>query len=1304
MQYGRHDGTSALAVIGMGCRFPNARSVEELWDLLVGNEDAVTEVPADRFDVDPVYDPLPGTPGRTASRHGGFLDDAFGFDAAFFGIAPVDAESMDPQQRLLLHVVWEALEDAGLTPDRLAGSRTGVFVGQATSDYAEQAGADQDRPGGAGRPMAGAPGQALRDAVGQRIRAATAGRVSYALDLRGPSLVIDTACSSSLVAVHAARQSLLTGESDLAVAAGVNLLLSPRDAVAYSEGGMLSPGGRCRFGEATADGFVRSEGVGTVVLKRLDDALRDGDPVQALVLGSAVTNDGRASGLLLQPSVEGQADMVREACRSAGIRPQQLDYVEAHGTGTPIGDEVELRALAEATGEGRAPERPLLTGSLKTNIGHAEAAAGIAGLIKAVLTIRRGVIPASLHLKRPHPVLADEGLPVEIVTTNRPLARAHGEALLGVSSFGLSGTNAHAVIGEYVARPAGRHTHTRSHLNPDQPAAGRATGPQLLVLSARSPAALRRTAGRYADHLSPHGRGRVSSLQDICATAATRRAAHPHRLWVVGASHDDLAHKLRTLADGEAITDGGVDDAGYGPGGYGAEKPTTFVFAGQGSQWAGMARDLLAASPAFRAELDRCDQAIRAELGWSVRALLEDPPENPPTGVATVQPALWAVQVSLAALWRDLGVGPRLCIGHSMGEAAAAYVSGALSLPDAARVICRRSTLMERAAGHGAMLAVELSAEQAQETVARHDGAVCVAAENAPTSCVLAGDPAALDRIAKELDERGVLNRRIRVDVASHSPDVEPLRDELREQLATLAPTDTAAVTSMLSTVRATTVRGPELDGAYWAENLRRTVRFAPTLRAAAQHGDSVFVEVGPHPLLLTAIEDTLAEAGLDGTAVGTMRRDEDTRTGILRAAGRIFAAGGAVDWTRWYGDRHRAVPLPSYPWEAVHYRRTGAGAAAGAGRKAYAGPGRAERRVRPVDTSAWRTEAWAEGVSVQGVTPVPPVVHCVTLLDAAREVLREEQGGKDGPLALEDVALEAGELLTPDMLGDADVRVAFEGDAAAVEFRAGPENAWRRCVTARPRLLPAEQPEEEPQELLRTLDRALERCREYVSEDRFHARAAARGVVVGEPFRAVEQLWRDDGVAVARMRKPKVPGPAAWEAALLPLLATDDELGAPAAFASVRLFTQLPDAFWTVCRLKRAEDDGVQRADVLLMTQLGRPVARFDGIRLQRAPEQTAGSTQYAVHAHGGVSTPPAGHRSPRTALAAAAAATLGMSQNDLDPRRPLRDLGLDSLMAARLRHRLRREHGIEITAGRLLSGESVDTLTRNLGAGTPA
>jgi acyl transferase domain-containing protein len=432
--------STAVAVVGIGCRFPGANNPEEFWERLLSRTDSVRVVPEDRFDISTHYSSDRQEPGKTVSRHGGFIDGAYAFDAGFFGISPAEAAEMDPQQRVLLHVAWEALEDAGLRPSALAGSRTGVFVGQATADYDE-----------IHRPLDGQT--TVRAAAGRRLRGVTAGRVSYAMDLRGPSIVLDTACSSSLVAVHAARQSLLTGESDLALAGGVNLILSPQDAVVYSQSGMLSPDGRCKFGDASGDGFVRSEGVGLVVLKRLPDALRDGDPVRALLLGTAVTNDGKGSGLLLKPAESGQVATIEEACAAAGISPGHLDYVEAHGTGTPVGDGVELSALASARRDAPDAERPLPVGSVKTNIGHPEAAAGIAGLIKAVLIAEHGVIPASLHCAEPHPLLAAGTLPIRLVTDNEPLAARGDRALVGISSFGLSGTNAHAVVGSFTERP-----------------------------------------------------------------------------------------------------------------------------------------------------------------------------------------------------------------------------------------------------------------------------------------------------------------------------------------------------------------------------------------------------------------------------------------------------------------------------------------------------------------------------------------------------------------------------------------------------------------------------------------------------------------------------------------------------------------------------------------------------------------------------------------------------------------------------------------------------------------------------------
>ncbi|MDO0929413.1 beta-ketoacyl synthase N-terminal-like domain-containing protein [Streptomyces sp. TG1A-8] len=1317
--------TMPVAIIGMGCRFPGIGSVDDLWDVLIDNTDTVTPVPHDRFDVDHCHDTSPMTPGRTVSRHGGFLTDPFGFDAAFFGVSPAEARDMDPQQRLLLHVVWEALESAGIRPSRLAGSRSGVFVGQATSEYA-----DTD-------PRADEPD--VHGMVGSRLRAVTAGRVSYALDLRGPSVVLDTACSSSLVAVHAARQSLLTGESDLCVAAGVNIILSPHDSIAYSQGDMLSPGGRCRFGDARADGFVRSEGVGVVVLKRLDDALRDNDPVRALLLGSAVTNDGAGSGLLLRPSVEGQADMLREACASAGVKPSELDYVEAHGTGTRVGDAVELRALAESAGQGRAAGRPLLTGSVKTNIGHAEAAAGIAGLIKTVLILRHGVVPASLHLDEPHPLLGQDGFPVRVVTRNQPLTAAGPRALLGVSSFGLSGTNAHVVVGAHVPEPAPATDDTVTD-----------TGPHLLVLSARTAGSLRRLAADYAAYLGPTGAGRRHRLRDICAAAATGRDPHPHRLWVVGDDHDSLSRRLRALADGETLPDGGTADAGSS-----SDRRIVFVFSGQGAQWAGMGRTLYRSSPAFRSALDACDRAVRGELGWSVLDRLTSDAEFP-TDVDVVQPVLWAVQVALAAAWRERGVQPHLCMGHSMGEVAAAHVSGALSLDEAAAVICRRSRLMQRTAGRGAMLVVELSAARARQRAEAYGDAVCVAAENAPTTTVLAGDPASLAALRTELERDGVLCRPVKVNVASHSPQMDAVRDDLLRELSGLSPT--SGGTGMVSTVYGHEVEGPQLTAAYWVDNLRRPVRFADALRRAAQGTDSVFLEVGPHPVLLAAMDDTLGAAGVDTAAVASLYRAGDEPTELARAAGRLFAHGGWVDWRRWYGGGPRHVPsLPTYSWDAVRYRRDPA--VPTAVQRAGA------RQVRRIDLGAWGATAdWGDGVAVHGVAAVPPVAYLAAMLETAQEADR------GAPLELRDVRL--GDACVPlDAAGDTVLHVALDGHRQgggadpAVTVRASVRGAPDSVLCASGRIVRAEGGGAGPV-APDTLDAALARCRHYLGAQDFPLLARRHGHDIAEPFRGPEHLWRRDGEAVARVRLAKPLPHVGWETGLQTILAArpgavsgrDDAAHVPVSFDAVRFHAELEPEFWSLSTV-RAEDGGAfLLADVLLIAPDRRVLARFSGIRLRRlAQTSPAGPPLARVSAlvpavtqrcavplthlarkvagalgAGAVARPPrpaaaprfAGDRTPAAARTATdapsrasapssrprraedaaealveySAALLGMRASDIDERLSLRELGLDSLMATRLRQHLQRGHGTEITAGRLLGTESIADLRRSL------
>ncbi|MEU9172342.1 beta-ketoacyl synthase N-terminal-like domain-containing protein [Streptomyces sp. NPDC048420] len=1335
-------GPIPVAIVGMGCRFPQASGVPELWANLLANIDSITPVPSDRFDIDRHYSPTPEAYGKTISRHGGFLSDPFAFDAGFFGISPVEAATMDPQQRILLHVVWEALEDAGIRPSTLAGSRSGVFVGQATAEYSET------------QPPTGGP--SVREAAGSRLRAVTAGRVSYALDLHGPSVVLDTACSSSLVAVHHARQSLLSGESDLAVAGGVNIILSPHDAIAYSHSGMLSPGGRCRFGDASGDGFVRSEGIGVVILKRLADAERDGDPVRAVLLGTAVTNDGRGSGLLLKPSVSGQTHMIEEACRAAGVTPGQIDYVEAHGTGTPVGDGVELSALAAANDGTRTVRRPLRTGSVKSNIGHTEAAAGIAGLIKAVLIAEHGTIPASLHCGQPHPLLAEGKVPVRVVTANEPLDKAGPQALVSVSSFGLSGTNAHAIIGEFTGTAA-PPAHARHH---GGAAAARETSlprrPPLLVLSARSRESLRRLAQAYAEHLG--GAGREYALDELCAAAALRRDHHPFRMWATGATHEQMAAHLLALSRGEQILEGGTGEAGFGH-----ERPTVLVFPGQGSQWQGMARGLLAASPAFRSALTECDSLVRAELDWSPLDLLNSDLEFPHT-VEKVQPTLWAVQVALTEALRDAGVRPDVCVGHSMGEVAAAQACGALTLRDAASVICRRSRLMGRVAGRGGMLVVGLPSDEVQQAVAGRTG-VCVAAENAPSMTVLAGPVPELERLAEEWDAHGVLCRPVNVDVPSHSPVMEEVREDLLAALDSVRPR--AALLGMISTARGADLRGPELDAGYWADNLCRPVRFTDAVHAAAKAAESVFVEVSPHPVLTAAMRETLTVHGASGTVVATLHRGQDEPAALAHSVGQIFVSGGAVDWTRWFGRTvARPVRLPHYTWDTTRYPPS----------TSSSGDPDNDAYVRTYPLARWGADAWGDALSVRGATPVPPVVHLTALWEAAGRtaVLR---GVRLGTQPLD--SAEAGTRSLTVRVG------ADRGDGtrpvSVVSSTAAGTTVVHATGTA------CAQPARDEAECngpgLRPVDAALSRCGDYVTGRRFDELARGQGVEIGPGLRSVEQLWRRDGEVVARLRRPSLSGPVAWEAALLPLLAAWPQAGAtdvdgctlvPEEFGEVRIVQELPPEFWSVGTVVPAGPDG-DRADVQVYAPDGRILASFQGIRMRWLPgcaaaartgplpsavsttarvvtswltqqflppvvSRALGALERAASRSGptaerlvaesfpvepvagpeagpaaggtGCETPqadPPGSgaaagqdpgQGPGEALLTRASAVLGMPPADLDTRRPLRDLGLDSLMAMQLRRQLLGDLGMDITLQRLLGAEPVDRLMADVAA----
>lgn len=859
---------NATAIVGMACRVPGAASTAEFWRLMLEGVDPVRPIGAGRWR------------GRL---HGVEL-----FDSEFFGISPREADGVDPQQRMLLEVTHEALQDAGIPAAALAGTDAGVFVGQHTNDYAQL-----QSEAGTVDPVYAVTGSAARGI--------TSGRVSFALDLRGPSLTIDAACSSSLAALHLAVASLRTGESRVAVVGAVNLMLVATMDDALAAAGVATADGRCKFGDARADGFVRSEGIAAVLLKPLADAVADGDRVRAVILGSAVNNDGRSSGHRVKPGVDGQEQVLRAAYRDAGVDPADVDYVEAHGTGTPTGDPVELTALSRVLGAGRPADRPCIVGSAKSTVGHTEAAAGLVGLIRATLCLEHALVPPNAHLGELTPAFPWPGSGLELSRPAAPLAARARAHLVGVSSFGFSGTNAHVVL----SGPERAAVVTRPVAIPE--------GPSLLTISARSQEALHTLTSAYRRHLALEGRGRRDAWTDIARTAAGRRDHHRFRLALTAESHDDAVAVLDDVLGGRptrrAVRGGPVE----------TRPPVVFVFPGQGSQWVGMGRELLAGEREFARTLLRCDEAVRAEAGWSVLEHLTAATAEPRRDeVDVVQPVLWAVQVALAALWRSWGVEPDLMIGHSMGEVAAAHVAGALSLPDAAAVICRRSRLARGRRGRGGMVLAELSEEASTALLAAEDGEVVVAACNGPTETVLSGATDALVRVTERLRHEGVFVRWISADFASHSPQMDAVGGDLRCALRTVSPV--AGTVPIHSTVLDEVVDGRGMDADYWFANLRRPVRFLPAVRA---HTDGLFVEISPHPVLSGAIADTVGTStGPRVVAVGSLRRGAPERASMLSSLGELYAAGVSVSGAAAAGPGPgRVVDLPAYPWQhTVHW------------------------------------------------------------------------------------------------------------------------------------------------------------------------------------------------------------------------------------------------------------------------------------------------------------------------------------------------------------------------------------------------
>ncbi|GAA6619606.1 type I polyketide synthase [Scytonema sp. NUACC26] len=874
--------TEPIAIIGMSCRFPGeANDPEAFWQLLHEGVDTISEVPAQRWNINDYYDPNPNAPGKMYTRTAGFLHQVDQFDPMFFGISPREAISLDPQQRLLLEVSWEALENAGQPSNKLTSSQTGIYVGIGQNDYAQlQMKFDDptqiDTYTGTGNGFCFA-----------------SGRLSYVLGLQGPNMAIDTACSSSLVAVHLACQSLRAGECNLALAGGVQLILSPEITIFLSRAHALSPDGRCKTFDAAADGFGRGEGCGVVVLKRLSDAVASRDNILAVIRGSAINHDGPSTGLTV-PNGLAQQKLILKALKNAKVEPSEVSYVETHGTGTALGDPIEVESLGTIFGKERSQDNPLVIGSVKTNIGHLEAAAGVASLIKVVLSLQHKEIPPHLHFKQPNPHVNWDELPVVVPKSSMPWLAGEKRRLAGVSSFGMSGTNAHIVLEEApTLEPVKAEVERPVHL---------------LTLSAKTQEALLQLALQYENYLANPS----LDIGDICYTANAGRTHFTHRLSVVASSKAQMREKLANFCAGQETAE--IFQ------GQGSSLPkVAFLFTGQGSQYLGMGRQLYETAPVFRAALDRCDEILRPYLEKSLLSVLyPEPGETSPLDqTAYTQPALFALEYALVQLWKSWGIHPNAVMGHSVGEYVAATVAGVLSLEDGLKLVANRSRLMQSLPPNGEMVAVLAEEKNIRYITKIDDTRVAFAALNGPQNTVISGETRVVQAICADLEAAGIKTKKLQTSHAFHSPLMEPILAQFREVAATI--NYAAPQMTIISNLTGSQLTQEEISPDYWCRHLRSPVQFAESLKTLHASGYEVFVEIGPKPTLLGMGCNCLSEEV--GVWLPSLRpKQEDWRV-LLQSLGELYVRGADVDWSGFDRDNgRRRVMLPTYPFQRQRY------------------------------------------------------------------------------------------------------------------------------------------------------------------------------------------------------------------------------------------------------------------------------------------------------------------------------------------------------------------------------------------------
>ena len=1066
-----------IAIVGIGCRFPgNANNPEQFWHLLKNGTDAITDVPGDRWSLDAYYDPDPNKAGKIKSKKGGFLKEVDKFDAGFFGIFPAEASRIDPQQRFLLEVTHEALEDAGIPLENFSGSNTAVYIGVFMNDYWDMQASSLQRNQISPHVAMGAS------------RTSAANRISYVYNLKGPSLTLDTACSSSLVGAHLACQSIWNGESDMALVGGVNMILRPETSIMMSKGNFLSPDGYCKTYDSRANGYVRSEGCGVVLLKRLSQAETDGDHIYATIIGSTVNQDGHTEEGFTVPSLDAQIKMLESAYQDAGVDPATVAYVEAHGTGTPVGDPIETNAFGEVIGKNRKMDNKCVVGSVKTNIGHLEAAAGVAGLIKLSLVLKHKQIPKNLHFLHPNPKIPFDQYKIRVPGALEDLPENGSPAVGGVNSFGAGGTNAHLVLQAYRKANTSKNGYDRD----------RKEEVQLFTLTAKTQEALKANAANFIDYLKDTDH----SLGDICFSTAARRSAFDHRLAVAAHSKSDLIDSLTSFLKDE--TRPGMT---YNKADKNKNPKIGFIFSGQGPQWYAMGQQLIRTNSLFKDVILRIDTIFSSISGWS---LLEEMNKDEATSRVSetriAQPAIMAIQVALTELWKSWGVTPDGCVGHSIGEVAAAYAAGALTLEQAVEVIYHRSRGQHKATDKGKMLAVGLPLEEVKREIVGLEDRISIAAINGPNMVALSGDHEPLEQVAQNLDKKDVFHRFLQVNVPFHSHHMDPLKEELIASLKHLEPSETR--TPLYSTVTGKQENGKHLVSSYWFSNVREPVYFTHALQAMIDDGFTTFVEIAPHPILTAGALELLKNNEVkEALVVPSLRRKEDEAIISMGSLGILYTHAYPVQWDQFFGQHYQFVKTPQYAWQHErHWFETDACVEERLGKHLHPHLTSFIQSVVNPHHIIWDLQLdkavhpYIEEHKVEGTIVFPGTGHLEIATAAAREIYKEQFS------FLEEIQL-ASALFLPDEGEAPEVRLEIssqDGDYAIYSKSKQGTNGWVRHSWGKINYvgnnIKAHQVD---------INQIKDRVTEPVSISDFYLELKESGLQYGESFRCIRNMWQ---------------------------------------------------------------------------------------------------------------------------------------------------------------------------------------------------